>query len=279
MTLPGAATSIAVAAAGALALASAPGCSLRAKAIPVVDLRPPRSATFDEVLGAHEQATLAIATLSASGHLQVRDGRGGRQRDFGVRVLCGRGGRLYLKASVAVVTALEATSDGQRFWLQVPSRRKVFTGDARTPPRVEAGAAGHDFDALRPADLAAALVPEPLEPRADETLLFESEREAFSLALGRAENGRGRVRRRVWLARETLLPSRSRTYDEAGEVALEAAFGDWREGLPRRVSVARPAQGYEAVFVFDKAERNVALPERAFRPRLPEGYEVVELER
>ncbi len=267
------------AATGLLLLAACqPACSLRAKAIAVADLRPVRVATLDEVLAAHEQATRALTSLSASGHLQVRDRRLGRQREFGARLLCGRGGRLYLKASVAVVTALEATSDGRSFWLSVPSKRRVWTGDATRPPHVATPDA-QELESLSPADLAAALLPEPLDPRPDETLTFEGDRESFSLAVGRAgADGRATVRRRVWLARETLHLVRSRTYDAAGSLELEATFGDWRAGLPWRVGVAREAQGYEAFLAFDKAQANVALPERAFTPRLPKDYEVVRLD-
>lgn len=273
------AASIRLAAAALLVLAAPPGCSLRTKAIPVVDLRPPRVASLEEVLSAHEQTTTAIETLSASGRLDVRDQRGGRRRDFDVRVLAGRGGRLYLKASVAVVTALEATSDGRAFWLQVPSKRKVWTGDATRARKSGPAGAPHDYDALRPAELAAALLPEPLAVQPGETLLFEGDREAFSLAVGRAGgDGRGVVRRRVWLERETLRPLRSRTYDAAGSLELEATFADWRAGLPWRVGVARPDAGYEARFAFDKAQANVALPERAFQPRTPADYEVVRLD-
>jgi hypothetical protein len=255
------------------------GCAWRARAIPVADLSPVRAATLDEVVKAHERATGALSALSASGRLELIDQRGGRQRSFGARVLCGRGGRLYLKASVAVVTALEATSDGRVFWLAVPSKHKVWTGDATRPPRVAAGADSHDFEALRPSDLAAALLPEPLDPRPGEVLLLESEREWFSLALGApGEAGRGHVRRRVWLERATLHPGRARTYDAGGELALETTWGDWRDGVPWRVGVSRPAQGYAARLTFDKVQANVALPERAFTPRLSPEWEVVELD-
>jgi hypothetical protein len=36
-------------------------------------------------------------------------------------------------------------------------------------------------------------------------------------------------------------------------------------------------QGYEAALRLDKVERNVPAPERAFAPRTPEGYTVVEV--
>jgi outer membrane lipoprotein-sorting protein len=92
-------------------------------------------------------------------------------------------------------------------------------------------------------------------------------------------SARGLARRRVWLDRDTLRLVRSRSYDDAGDLVMEATFGEWKEGAPRQVMVARPREGYEAAFSLDKVERNVAAPERAFVPRTPEGFTVVEVDR
>jgi outer membrane lipoprotein-sorting protein len=257
-------------------LSCAAGCAARPKAIAVAPFRPLRAATLDEVLAAHERTTEAIETLSAAGSLQVRDLRKAQQRQFGVRVLAGRGGRLYLKASVAVVTALEAVSDGQTFWFQVPSRRSVWTGASVRPARL--GVGDEPYEALRPADLTAALLPEPLRPSADEALVFEGQGDAFSLSVVRLGGPRGHVRRRVWLARDTLLPMRACRYDEQGDVQLELTFAGWSAGVPRRLSVARPHEGYEARFDFERAEANVTLDPRLFSPRTPADYKVITID-
>lgn len=259
-----------------LLLTCAAGCAARPKAIAVAPFRPLRAATLDEVLAAHERTTEAIETLSAAGSLQVRDLRKAQQRQFGVRVLAGRGGRLYLKASVAVVTALEAVADGQSFWFQVPSRRTVWTGAVLRPTSLDVG--DEPYQALRPTDLAAALLPDPLHPAPQETVLFEGQRDAFTLAVARVDGARGAVRRRVWVDRDTLLPARSCLYDEHGDVQLEVSFAGWSAGVPRRLSVARPREGYEARFDLERAERNVALDARLFSPRTPADYKVVNVD-
>src|SRR5262249_22699696 len=66
-----------------------------------------RSATVDEVLAAYDGYCKKLDTLSASGDLDVRDVRAGKAHSLGVRLVATRGGRLYLKGSVAVITALE----------------------------------------------------------------------------------------------------------------------------------------------------------------------------
>lgn len=261
---------------GALLLALvAAGCASAPATPPVLDLRPLRTATLEEVLAAYDGYTRSLTTISGSGDLEVRDLRKGKARRLGMRLVAARGGRLYVKASVAVVTALEVVSDGSRFWFQVPSKKTVWTGDALADPRAEADEA--PYYALRPRDVTAALLPEPLLAREGEALLLEAERPAFVLTLARVAEGRGRVRRRIWLERETLAPARLRDYDEGGELTSEVELSDWREGLPRRVEVRRPAEGYEALLTFDRLQRNVDVPARAFAPRLPEGYSVIEV--
>jgi outer membrane lipoprotein-sorting protein len=246
--------------------------------------RPPlpavRRATLDEVLSAYEAYCSGLQTVSASGDLDVRDLRAGKSQKLGIRLVATRGGRLYLKGSVAVVTALEVVADGERFWFQVPSKKTVWTGAAaQAMDAADAGTEQAPYYALRPADVTAALLPETMSPGTSDSLVLEADRQTYALTLARLEAGRGIARRRVWLQRETLLPLRSRTYDERGEIVSEVTLGSWQEGLPRWIAVQRPIEGYQATFTFSKLERNVAVPERAFVPRMPEGYKVVEVGR
>jgi hypothetical protein len=242
-----------------------------------VPFRPLRAATLEEVLAAHDEYCRGTQSLSASGDLEVRDLRAGKARRVGVRLVAARGGRLYLKASVAVVTALEISADGKRFSFQIPARKTVWIGSADADPRAEDEKA--PYYALRPRDVVSALVPDPLAPGEGESLVLEADRDSFSLALVRMARDRGTARRRVWLDRDTLQIVRSRSYDDRGDLVMEATLGDWQEGAPRQVMVARPREGYEASFRLEEVQRNVAVPERAFVPRTPEGYAVVEVDR
>jgi hypothetical protein len=256
--------------------ATASACVPGTAHVPRPAAPPLRSATLAEVLEAYEAYCQGIETLSASGELDVRDLRAGKAQRLGVRLVASRGGRLYIKGSVAVVTALEVVSDGRRFWFQVPSRKTVWTGDviSGAPPE---GAGDAPYYALRPGDVSVALLPEPLAPGEDDAVLLEADGTSFSLTLARLVDGRGVARRRVWLARESLLPARQRHYDEGGDLASEVDFAGYQDGLPRRIAIRRPGQGYEASFSLARAERNVPVPERAFTGRLPEGYKVVEV--
>jgi hypothetical protein len=238
---------------------------------------PLRQATAEEVREAYDGYCRGLETLSASGDLEVRDSRTGKSQRLGVRLVATRGGRLYLKGSVAVVTAIEVVADGERFWFQVPSRKTIWTGPAALAPEREAGSGEAPYFALRPGDVTRALLPEPLAAGEGDAFVIESDRQAFSLLLAQSGDGIGRARRRVWLSRETLEPLRSREYDAGGELVSEATYGAFREGLPREVVVSRPADGYVAAFSLDRVEKNVSVPERAFVPRSPAGYKLVEV--
>lgn len=217
-----------------------------------------------------------MQTFSGAGDLEVRDLKTGRSRKVGVRVVAARERRLYLKGTVLVVTALELVSDGRRFWLEVPSKRTVWTGPSDAASEAEDGEHA-PYYALRPSDVTFALLPEPLTAGENEALVFEAGPDGFSLAMTRLDAGRGSVRRRVWVDRETLLLRRARLYSASGDTVAEAAFGGWEAGLPREVTISRPLDGYVAAFALHKAEANVTVPDRLFDPRIPEGFIVKEV--
>jgi outer membrane lipoprotein-sorting protein len=260
-----------------LALASC-ACGGAPLARPLAPLPPPRAATVEEVKAAFDEHCRGLESLSAQGDLEVRDARSGKAQRIGVRLVAARGGRLYLKGSVAVVTALEVVANGERFWLQVPSKKTVWTGISSAAPARDAESAEQaPYYALRPADVTRALLPEPLGEEGGDLVLLEAERQSFSLLVGRGA-GPGPARRRVWLDRESLRPLRLREFDERGDVSAEVTYSDYRDGFPREVVISRPAEGYVAAFSLDRAEPNAKVPERAFVPRSPEGYKVIEVQ-
>lgn len=231
--------------------------------------------SVEDALTAYDGYCKGIETMSASGDLEVRDTRKGKAQRLSIRIVAERGGRLYLKGSVAVVTALEVVADGRRFWFQLPRRKTVWTGPAQAAPKPDPE--HPPYEALRPADVTAALLPEPLGPAPGQALVLEGDGRAVTLTLSTMSQGRGTAWRKVWLERESLRPVRARSYDEHGEVVSEASWGEFVDGVPRRVALQRPADGYEASFRFDEQQLNVAVPRKAFVPRMPEGFKLIEV--
>jgi hypothetical protein len=262
---------------GSLWVLAGTGCATRTIATPAGPFRKPRVAALEEVVAAYDGFCRGVSTLSASGELDVRDLRAAKARRVGVRILAGRGGRLYVKGTVAVVTALEVVADGQRFWFRLPSKRTVWTGPAAGTVGEAASAEDAPYYALRPADLVSAFLPEPLDPEEREALIFEGAGESFSLTLARLQEARGVARRQVGLDASSLRPAWSRAYDEGGSLVREVRYAAWRDGMAHHITVLRPHEGYEAEFALEKVETNVALPERAFVERPAEGYRVVEV--
>ena len=251
-------------------------CASAPVSVPALPDRPSRVVSVEEALRAYDEYCKGIETMSASGDLDVRDTRKGKSQRLSIRIVAERGGRLYLKGSVAVVTALEVVADGRRFWFQLPRRKTVWTGAAEAAPKPDPE--HPPYEALRPADVTAALLPEPLLPAPGESLVLEGDGRAVALTLSMTNAGRGTVRRKVWLDRESLRPVKARGYDEHGEVVSEATWGEFVDGAPRRVALMRPGDGYEASFRFDKQQLNVAVPQKAFVPRTPEGFKLIEVE-
>ena len=264
--------------AGVLGLAA--GCASAPLTAPAAVVATPLApVSLEQALSAFDAFCTATTTVSGSGDLEVRDLKTGKARSLGVRLVAARGGRLYLKGSVAIVTALEVVANGARFWFQVPSKKTVWTGAAQAGPDRESGAedSAAPYYALRPADVLAALLPEPLAPQADDTVTLESDDHQVSLSLSRVADGRGVVRRRVSLSRPALQPLLIRQYDAQGELRSEILLSGFAAERPHAVEVRRPRDGYDARLRFDKLEANVAVPDRAFSPRTPPEYKVVEV--
>lgn len=240
---------------------------------------PLATATRAEIRAAYDAYARGIQTFSASGDLSVSDLRKAELRRLGVRVVAQRGGRLYLKGSVGLVTALEVTADGDTFWFRLPTKKKLWTG--RT------GVAEPDFGeddedapyrALRPGDVTRLLVPEPLDLAPGESLVFEAEPFAFAMTRVRRAGDVQVALQRIWLTRDNLELAKIWLYDEEGNVRSEARYGNFAAGLPHRVAIERPIEGYRAVFDLDRVRSNVDIPEAAFTGSIPDNHEVIVVE-
>jgi len=257
-------------------LIAASGCASSTGPRDFVPFPPLRSADLSEVLAAYDAYCNGIETFSASGDITIRDSHRGRTGQLRVRVVAARGGRLYLKGSVAIVTGIEVISNGEEFWFQLPSKKKVWTGRTDMPPDVEDEQ--EPYYALRPVDITGALVPEPMSPGAGQVVLLSGDRDHFQLTLARTTNGRGVVERRSWLSRDDLQPFRTQSFDENGDILADVVWRGWDDGTPRDVTIVRPRDGYLARFLLDDVDTNVEVPDRAFAPRIPDDFELIEVE-
>ena len=213
-------------------------------------------------------------TLSAAGDLEVRDLRAGKARTLGVRLVAARAVELYLKASVAMVTALEVIVRRTALLVPGPVAEDGVDRARRREPRREPRDEQAPYYALRARPTSsAALLPEPLAPGPDEAPPARRRRPGFRALPGSPRPGPARSARRRVLARpRALQPSLDRQLRPAGDLRVGGPLlGLARRLAPAAGACAGPARATRPSFTFDEVEANVPVPERAFaasaRPR------------
>jgi outer membrane lipoprotein-sorting protein len=165
-------------------------------------------------------------------------------------------------------TLFTLVSDGERFWLHVPSERVVYTGT--TARGVVARGRELRLDARA---LLRALFVEP--PGPDDALEVREDAEAYVLSIRRA----GRLHRRLWVERRRFAVEREVLYDQDGREELVILRERQRERdgrlQPERLSVQDRVAGGSVLLEFDSLTVNPpGLDSRAFRPLTPPGARV-----
>ena len=152
-------------------------------------------------------------------------------------------GRLYLKGSVAVITALEVVSDGERFWFQVPSKKTVWTGAARARRRTRARTKRPTTPCGPPTSRRRSCRSRSPARGGDASSSRPTARR-FTLTLAAPAAG-PRARRGAaspWIARRCSR-SRLRRYDERGDLEHGGHPRRLAEGQPHQVEIRRPVAG------------------------------------
>ncbi len=169
-------------------------------------------------------------------------------------------------------TLFTLVSDGERFWLHVPSDRVVYTGSTLR----HAAIAGRDLR-LDARALLRALFVEPVGPA--DALEVGEDAEAYVLSIRRA----GHLHRRLWVERRRFAVEREVLYDADGReelVILRERYRELQGRLqPERLTVQDRVAGGTVLVEFDALTVNPAgLDARAFRPRFPAGARIETLD-
>ena len=165
-------------------------------------------------------------------------------------------------------TLFTLVSDGERFWLHVPSEHVVYTGT--TVRGVVARGRELRLDARA---ILRALFVEPPGPA--DALEVREDAEAYVVSIRRA----GRLHRRLWVERRRFAVEREVLYDLDGREELVILRERQRERdgrlQPERLSVRDGVAGGSVLLEFDSLTVNPAgLDARAFRPLTPPGARV-----
>jgi hypothetical protein len=156
-------------------------------------------------------------------------------------------------------------TDGDRFWLHVPSKRVVYTGPVVHGGGLRLGGEDLRLDARA---LLRALFVEPVG--AADRLELEEEPSAYVLSIHRD----GHLYRRLWVERRRFAVEREVYYDAEGreELAIRRERQRDVDGRvhPERLVVQDRLGGSTILLEFEVLTINPAdLDSRAFQPRIP----------
>jgi outer membrane lipoprotein-sorting protein len=187
--------------------------------------------------------------------------------------------------------AFDMVSDGENFKLWIPPKNRFVIGRNG----VETSNPTKSLENLRPQHIFDALLLRRIDPQ-NEIAVMENETElvtdAKSRKVSRADYVIDVIRkgeqgwalsRKIVFSRIDLLPHRQLLYDDAGNVATNALYGNYREEsgieFPWQIEIARPQEEYDITLNIVKLELNQPLPDDKFVLEQPPGAEVVHLDK
>jgi hypothetical protein len=187
--------------------------------------------------------------------------------------------RTIALAPVVRSTAFDMASDGETFQVHFASRNRFFEGLNALSTRSEKRG-----ENVRPQHILEAIMIDP--PEAGEEPALENAVEnlqPFQVVLLVRKNGNGNLRltRKFWFDRNTLDLSRLQIFDEHGDIVAHATYSEWDQEnslpYPKRMSIARPQDGYTLNIHVLKPGLNEPIPDDSFVLTPPPGVPVERL--
>jgi outer membrane lipoprotein-sorting protein len=187
--------------------------------------------------------------------------------------------------------AFDMVSDGEGFKLWIPPKNRFVVGRND----VETHNPSQPLENLRPQHIYDALLLRHIDPE-NEIAVLENDTElvteAKSRKVSRADyivdvihkgNKGWTLSRKIVFSRTDLLPHRQLLYDEQGNVATNAVYGNYKQDngidFPWQIEIARPQEEYDITLNIVKLDLNQPLPDDKFVLEQPAGAEVVHLDK
>jgi outer membrane lipoprotein-sorting protein len=187
--------------------------------------------------------------------------------------------------------AFDMVSDGEGFKLWIPTKNRFVVGRND----VETHNPSQPLENLRPQHIYDALLLRHIDPE-NEIAVLENDTElvteAKSRKVSRADyivdlihkgNKGWTLSRKIVFSRTDLLPHRQLLYDEQGNVATNAVYGNYKQDngidFPWQIEIARPQEEYDITLNIVKLDLNQPLPDDKFILEQPAGAEVVHLDK
>jgi outer membrane lipoprotein-sorting protein len=195
--------------------------------------------------------------------------------------------RVIGQAPVIGKTIFDMTSDGQSFWVSIPSKNKFLVGAV-----TEQRSSNKPIENLRPQHLLDALL--WTEVRKEEAVLFEefNDEKARYYVLTVLRGGyRTEILRKIWFNRADLQVARLEEFGPKGVLLSDVRYSDWEavtsdqeqasaspsaiSAFPRTIQIDRPHDDYLLNLQVTKLMLNEEIPADRFTLEQPSGSELV----
>jgi outer membrane lipoprotein-sorting protein len=195
--------------------------------------------------------------------------------------------RVIGQAPVIGKTIFDMTSDGQSFWVSIPSKNKFLVGAV-----AEQRSSNKPIENLRPQHLLDALL--WTEVRKEEAVLFEefNDEKARYYVLTVLRGGyRTEILRKIWFNRADLQVARLEEFGPKGALLSDVRYSDWEavtsdqeqasaspsamSAFPHTIQIDRPHDDYLLNLQVTKLMLNEDIPTDRFTLEQPSGSELV----
>jgi outer membrane lipoprotein-sorting protein len=283
-----------------LAILPLTGCLLRSRKVepPFISVQL-QTATQQQLVDYINAQAASIRTMEATVDIDttvggVKKGKVTDYQEIRGYVLARKPAMLRMIGLMPIVRnkAFDMVSDGQGFKLWIPTKNRFIVGRND----VEIHNPSQPLESLRPQHIYDALLLRHIDPE-NEIAVLENDTELVTEAKSRKvsradyivdvihkENQGWVLSRKIVFSRTDLLLHRQLLYDERGNVATNAVYGNYKKDengvdFPWQIEIARPQEEYDITLNIVKLDLNQPLPDDKFILEQPAGAEVVHLDK
>jgi outer membrane lipoprotein-sorting protein len=172
------------------------------------------------------------------------------------------------QAPVVGTTVFDMASDGETFWVFIPSKHKFLVGTVAAEKN-----SSKPIENLRPQHLLDALLWPETRKEESTTLRESNDENARYYVLTVLRGGyQLEVLREIWFDRADLHVARIETFGPKGLLVSDVHLADW---LPIENVLERPHDDYKLDLQVTKISLNEEIPSERFKLEQPAGTELV----
>lgn len=275
------------------------GCLFRSRKVePPITTVQLKTATARELIDYLNAQAAAIQSMQATVDIDttvggVKKGKVTDYQEIRGYVLVRKPAMLRMIGLMPIVRnrAFDMVSDGRDFKLWIPPKNRFVMGRND----VESHNPAQPLENLRPQHIYDSLLLRRVDPQ-NEIAVLENDTEILTDGKSRKVSqadyvidviGKGEggwvLSRKVVFSRVDLLPRRQLMYDAEGNIATNAAYGNYKQengvSFPWQIEIARPQEEYDITLNIVKLDLNQPLPDDKFILEQPVGAEVVHLDK